>query len=451
MSMEKIAQFIATTRYDDIPPEAIDIAKMCIFDGFGVALAGIRENTSRVILEHVKENGGTPQSHVIGSSLKTNAPLAALANGTLAHALDFDDHAITWTGHPTIVLMPSVIALAEKEGMNGRDVLTAYSVGWEVGSKICDALANLLFENGWHPTATAGTLAATAACANLLGMDVEQILCALGIAASEASGLRYNFGTDTKPLHAGLAARNGINAALLAQKGFTAGQTVLEGDLGFCKVFAGKELDLKATAAALGSPYDIMTSYSIKPFPSCGLTHRCIDAMLTLVKENTFTPEEVERIECHTPPMVRDILVYSKPKSGLQGKFSLEYCMAAVIVDKELSLRQFTDEKVTAPVARELTAKVALNFLDVNKGQSLLNIPQAVKVILKDGRELFEEVQWPKGYAHNPMTWLEVTHKFTDCAESVLTPDNIAQCIDKAADFENVPSIAEFMQILSTK
>ena len=176
-----------------------------------------------------------------------------------------------------------------------------------------------------------------------------------------------------------------------------------------------------------------------------------IDAMLALVKESTFSPGEVKRIECHTPPMVRDILVYSKPQSGLEGKFSLEYCMAAVIVDKELSLRQFTDEKVTAPVARELTAKVALNFLDVNKGQSLLNIPQAVKVILNDGRELFKEVQWPKGYAQNPMTWLEVTDKFTDCAENVLKADKIAQCIDKVAEFENEQSIAEFMEILATK
>lgn len=449
MSMENIAKFIANTKYDDIATEAVDIAKMCILDGFGVALAGSMESTGKIIAEYVKENGGTPRAGVIGCGFKTSPPNAALANGTLAHALDFDDHAITWTGHPTIVLLPSVIALAERDGLSGRDVLQAYSVGWEVGSKICSVLANSLFENGWHPTATAGTLAAAAACANLIGLNPEAVTRALGIAASEASGLRYNFGTDTKPLHAGLAARNGINAALLAQKGFTAGKTVLEGSLGFSSVFAKKELNMASIAEGLGNPYDIMASYSIKPFPSCGLTHRCIDGMLSLVRERQFKPAEVEHIECHTPPMVREILVYSKPQSGLEGKFSLEYCMAAAIIDGEVSLRQFTDEKVLMAEAQRLTSLVKLKFLDVAKGHSLLNIPQAVKVILKNGTEYFKEVQWPKGYSYNPMTWEEVIDKFRACADGVITASQIDQCIDLAVKLEEVDDVARLMTILA--
>jgi len=447
--MEKIAEFIANTKYPDIDPAALDIAKMCILDGFGVALAGTRESTGRIIAEFVKENGGNPQAGVIGCGFKTSPMNAALANGTLAHALDFDDHAITWTGHPTIVLLPSVIALAERDGLSGKQVLQAYSVGWEVGSKICSVLANSLFEKGWHPTATAGTLAATAACANLLELSPEEVIRAIGIAASEASGLRYNFGTDTKPLHAGLAARNGIVAATLARKGFSAGKTVLEGLLGFSSVFAGKELNILTVAASLGKPYDIMSSYSIKPFPACGLTHRCIDGMLNLVKAHRFKPEQVKKIECHTPPMVREILVYSKPQSGLQGKFSLEYCMAAAIIDHEVSLRQFTDEKVLAAEAQRLISKVELKFLDVPKGHSLLNIPQAVKVQLKDGREFFKEVQWPKGYSYNPMSWEEVAEKFRACADGVLAKAQIEECVVLAAKMEKLDDVSGFMNILS--
>ena len=449
MSMKKIAEFITNTKYTDIDPEALDIAKMCILDGFGVALAGTRESTGRIITEFVKENGGNPQSGVIGCGFKTSPINAALANGTLAHALDFDDHAITWTGHPTIVLLPSVIALAERDGLSGKQVLQAYSVGWEVGSKICSVLANSLFEKGWHPTATAGTLAVTVACANLIGLNPEAVIRAIGIGASEASGLRYNFGTDTKPLHAGLAARNGITATLLAQKGFTAGKTVLEGSLGFSSVFAGKELNIDSIAGSLGKPYDIGSSYSIKPFPACGLTHRCIDGMLNLVKTQPFKPEEVEHIECHTPPMVREILVYSNPRSGLEGKFSLEYCMAAAIIDGEVSLRQFTDEKVLAAASQRLISKVELKFLDVPKGHSLLNIPQAVKVKLKDGRELFKEVQWPKGYSYNPMSWDEVAEKFRACAEGVLAKDRIEQCVEVSAKMETVDDVSSLMAILS--
>jgi 2-methylcitrate dehydratase PrpD len=223
----------------------------------------------------------------------------------------------------------------------------------------------------------------------------------------------------------------------------------LEGSLGFSTVFAGKELNIDSIAGSLGKPYDIGSSYSIKPFPACGLTHRCIDGMLHLVKAQPFKPEEVEHIECHTPPMVREILVYSRPQSGLEGKFSLEYCMAAAIIDGEVSLRQFTDEKVLAAEAQRLISKVELKFLDVPKGRSLLNIPQAVKVQLKDGRTLFKEVQWPKGYSYNPMSWDEVAVKFCACAEGVLSKDRIEQCVEMAAKMETLDDVSSLMAILS--
>jgi 2-methylcitrate dehydratase PrpD len=448
MSSKKIAEFIAHETYERIPQEAIDIAKMCIVDGIGVALAGSLESAGKIITEYVKDSGCNPQSGVIGGGLKTSPSLAALANGTLAHALDFDDHSITWTGHPTIVLLPSLFALAERDNLNGKRILEAYSIGWEVGSKLCTGVSNSLFEQGWHPTATAGTLGATVACAKLLGLNVDQILMALGIAASEASGLRYNFGTDTKPLHAGMAARNAVTAVLLAQKGFTAGKNVLEDPLGFSSVFAKTMYDLDGMAEKLGNPYDIMVSYIIKPYPSCGLTHRCIDAMLELVKEHKFGPEQVDRIECHTPPMAPEILIYPRPQSGLEGKFSMEYCMAAAIIDGEVSLRQFTDEKVCAVEAQDLLSKVELKVRDVPKGGSLLKVHQPVKVKLRGGSELVREVEWPKGYPYNPMTWDEVAAKFKDCAEGALSQTKIDQSIEMLSNMETLDSISGLMRIV---
>jgi 2-methylcitrate dehydratase PrpD len=318
MGTEKIAEFIVNTHYEKIPVEAISIAKMCLLDGFGVALAGTRELTGKIITEYVRDISGKPESGIIGGCFKTSSPLSALANGTLAHALDYDDEAITWEGHPTVVLLPAIFALAERDHLSGRKVLEAYIIGWEVGSKLCSELSFSLSEQGWHPTATIGTLASTAACANLLGLNVQQTQIALGIAASEASGLRKNFGTDTKPFHAGRAASNAITATMLAQKGFTANQTVLEDGIGFCQVMAKKECNLETLARALGSPFDIVTSYAIKPYPSCALTHRCIDAMLYLVEKYQIRPDQVAEIECHTPVMMRKILVYSQPQTGLQ-------------------------------------------------------------------------------------------------------------------------------------
>ncbi len=449
MSTEKIAEFVAHTGYEKIPGDARDVAKMCILDGFGVALAGSKESTGKTITEYVADNGGKPQSGVIGGGFKTSAALSALANGTLAHALDYDDHAITWMGHPTVVLFPPLFALAERDGLSGQHILEAYLIGWEVGSKLCNEISIGLFEQGWHPTATAGTLAATAGCAKLLGLNPKQITMALGLAASEAAGLRQNFGTDTKPFHAGQAGANAITATMLAQKGFTASQTVFEGPRGFCQVFAKKECDLNALAQALGSPFDIVTSYSIKPYPSCGLTHRCIDGMLHLVEEHQLLPDQVAEVECHSPSLVQEILYNARPQTALQGKFSMEYCMAACLIDREVSLRQFSDEKVQSPIAQDLIPKVKLRYLEGAVGKSLLDIPQGVRVKLKDGAEYYYEVKWPKGYSHNPMTWDEVAEKFRDCADGVLSSREMDRTIELLSELESLADISELMALVS--
>ena len=449
MTTEKIARFIANTSYEKVPGEAIHIAKMCLLDCLGVALAGTTESTSKIITEYVREMGGKPESGVIGGGYKTTAAFSALANGTIAHALDFDDYAITSACHPTVVLLSAIFALANRDGLSGRKILESYIVGWEVGSKLGNELSPALQARGWHPTSTIGTVAATAACSKLLGLTTSQAQTAMGIAASEASGLSKNFGTDTKPFHAGKAASNAITAALLAQKGFTASPDMLEGPGGFCQVLANKECNPGAFAQTPDAAFEILTSYAIKPYPSCGLTHRCIDATLDLVKKHRITPDRVTQVECHIPPMFTKILVYSRPQNGLEAKFSMEYCIAAALVDQEITLRQFVDETVLSSEAKDLIPKVMLCLLAGVEKQNIVAIPQAVKITLSDGNEYFHEIRWPRGSAGNPMTWDEVVAKFRNCAEDALALKDVDRVTDLLSRLESLANIDELMEIVA--
>jgi 2-methylcitrate dehydratase PrpD len=451
MGTEKIAEFIARTNYEEIPEKAIAVAKMCMLDGLGVALAGTRESAGRIITRYVKNSGGKPEAGVIGGGFKTSIELAALANGTLVHVLDYDDHAITWMGHPTSVLLPAVIALGERDGLSGQQILEAYVIGWEVGSKLCSKLSMGLTEQGWHPTATLGTFAAAAACGKLVKLNSKQMSTALGIAASEAAGLRQNFGTDTKAFQVGRAGANAIAAILLTQMGFTASQNILEGPFGFCRVFAKKECDPDAMAQDLGSPFDISTSYAVKPYPCCGLFQRCIDAMLYLVKNYQFSPDQVAEVECHIPTMLHEIMFHSPPETGLQGKFSLKYCIASALVDREVTLRHFTDEKVQSPVLRGFMAKVKLSYNEGIIGESLLRMPQKVEVKLRDGTEYAYAVEWPVGYSYNPLSWDEVTRKFGDCADGVLLPNEADRVITLVSKLESLKSVSELMTTVSKR
>ena len=449
MSTERIANFIANTSYEKIPEEAIPVAKMCILDGLGVALAGSREPAGRIITEYANNCGGRPESAVIGGGFKTNIQLAALANGTLVHILDYDDHAITWMGHPTSVLLPPIIAFAERDHLSGQQILEAYIIGWEVGSKLSNNLSLSLTEQGWHPTATVGTLAATAACGKLVKLNSRQMSTALGIAASEAAGLRQNFGTDTKALQVGKAGANAALAIILTQMGFTASQTILEGPFGFSRVFGKKECDLNAIAQELGNPFDISTSYAVKPYPCCGLFQRSIDAMLHLVKKYPFSPDQLAEVECLIPSMLREIMFDSRPETGLQGKFSLKYCIATALVDRKVTLHHFTDEKVQYSTAQGLMPKVKLSYNESITGENLLNIPQTVRVKLQDGTEYAHAVAWPVGYSCNPLGWDEVASKFSDCANGILSPGDINEAIGLISKLQSLTSVSELMAIVS--
>lgn len=437
---EEIARFIVNKCFKDIPPEAVSMAKRAILDSMGVALAGSVSPQGRIIIKHVKENGGIPESSVLGAGFRTSAPNAAFANGTLTHALDYDD---TWLplGHPTCTIFPVILALGEKLKRSGKALLEAFILGMEVHGKVGFGYSTAPF----HSTPIYGSLGAAAASAKMLGLSVEQTRMALGIAGSGAGGLACNVGTMTKPLHAGNAARNGMVAGLLAKEGFTASRNVIEDYRGFSDAFIHEKYDPEKAISQLGNPFHIVSpGVGVKTYPCCYLNHRPLDALFQLISKHHFSYEDVESVEVGVPH--ERFLNNPEPETGLEAKFSLQYNLAAVLLDRKIVIDTFHEEKVNSPKLREAAKKVKLNI----RPEIPLNYAQAfhpVTIKLKDGRTFTSRVDTPKGHWENPLSRDELLAKYRDNAHSVLLPKQIERTIELIENLEDLEEIKELMDI----
>jgi 2-methylcitrate dehydratase PrpD len=446
---KRVAEFIADTGYDQIPTVALSIAKNAILDCLGCAMAGASEPAAKILTEYAKELGGKPEAGVIAQGMKTSAPLAALINGTMGHVLDYDDDTDghSWMGHPTVVLMPVLLALGERNQLSGKDILEAYVVGYEVGGKIAEGLTRDHYEGGWHTTATAGVMGATAAAAKLLKLDVPRIRMALGIAASLAGGMRQNFGTMTKSFHAGTAARNGIFAASLAAKGYTAAENVLEADIGYLHVLSPGHFNLDKITGHLGSPFDIISpGLSFKPYPCCQRMNRSIDSVLYLAREHDIKPADVARVECMADQPTVQLLAQHRPKTVLEAKFSMEYCLAVALLDGDVKLPQMSEERVTQRDIQDFLQKVT--YVPPESEKDWID-RQQIKVILKDGREFTNEFAEAKGDPGNPLTPEELADKFRGCAVNTLSDKEMEQCIELVANLESLKNINEIMDMVT--
>ena len=356
MLTEKIANFVSGIRTEDIPQDALDKARMGMTDFIGVAVAGSQEEVGRLIREYGNRMGGVAEASIIADDKKTSPEMAALINGTMGHALDYDDMSVSPIAHPSVFLAPAILALGESIGASGLEALAAYVVGYEVAGCVAEPMFQSHYVQGWHGTSTFGSLGAAAAAARLLRLNPRQVRMAIGIAASLACGLRQNFGTMTKPLHAGKAAANGIQAAFLARAGFTADEGIIEAPLGFAKVMGhNDEVDWSTVGTNLGKTFVIAgpVGIAIKPYPSCGFTHTAIDCALDIAKQGVKA-EEIVAIELGTSPFDKQLLIHHRPTTGLEGKFSLEYCVARALVSGEVRLKHFTDGAVREPEVRSL-------------------------------------------------------------------------------------------------
>jgi 2-methylcitrate dehydratase PrpD len=428
----EIASFICDTASASIPPAARDVARGAILDTVGVALAGSREPAARTVRELAAAAdgaAGTGPVTLLGCARRAAALDAALVNGTAAHALDYDDTHASVRGHPSAPIVPAALAAAELSGASGAQLVDAYLIGLEIAGRVGRSLGPSHAGRGFHATSTVGVLGAAAAAARLLGLDVPRARAALGIAASSAAGLRLNFGTMTKPLHAGHAARNGLLACLLAQRDFGAADDALDAGRGFTSVFSGPDGNPALICGFDGSWQALSPGIAVKKYPCCNRGHRAADAILALADALQFGPADVERIEVRMPAGEVDDagrvgpMTFPRPRTGLEAKFSMQYVVAAAVCDRELVIGTFRDESVRRPAVQGLLGLVRPVADRDRPGSD----PDAnyVEVVawLRDGRVGAERVRFARGDPRGGtrLSWPELVRKYTDCGTGVLT------------------------------
>ena len=454
-----VAQFVVDTKYSDVSPEALELGKKSILDGLGLGLSGSRAETAGLIQAYVKSFGfHSGGASVLGSATKLPARFAAFANGVAIHVDDFDDTQLAvgkdrvygLLVHPTVCILPAALATAELQAKSGKDLLLAYQVGVEVECKIAEAISPRHYQDGFHSTGTCGVFGGTSACARLKGFDVEKTVRALAIAASHAAGLRENFGTMMKPFQAGHATESGVVAVDFAALGWTGAEQILEAQRGFFHAYGGG-YDPSAIVDRLGKPWTFQNpGVSIKPFPSGSLTHPGMTELFRLVRSNSIRATDVERLEVGTSRNMPNTLIHHRPTNGLQAKFSMEFCMAIILLDGKADLTKFTDAVVNRPDVQEMIARVRFYADPEAEKAGYDKMTTIIKIFMKDGRTISGRADFGKGSPTNPMSYDEVAEKFQGCAAFAEWPAAKAtQVIDLVRKLENLSDVRALTALLS--
>ena len=422
----EVADFVISIADGDIPEDVLDLGKKSILDGLGLALAGSVAASGGIVGTHLASLGltGGPAT-VIGSGLKVPARFAAFANGIAIHADDYDDTQLAVAKdrvyglltHPTAPALPAALAMAEREGASGAAFMAAYHVGVEVECKISEAMNPRHYQEGFHSTATCGPFAAASAVANLLGYGRDMTAVALAIAGSQSAGLRENFGTMTKPFHAGRASESGLLAAEMAGLGFTATDNILEAPRGFFRA-AGGGYDHGAISGKLGNPWTFASpGISIKPHPCGSLTHPGMTKLLELIAEHDIKPEDVAEVKIGTNSHMPNALIHHRPENELQAKFSMEFCIAILLLERRAGLNEFNDETVNRADVKAMIEKVDFGVHPEAEAAGYDKMTTIIEITLADGREITGRADFGKGSPADPMSFDEVAGKFRQCAE----------------------------------
>jgi 2-methylcitrate dehydratase PrpD len=451
----RLAEFIVKSRWEDVPLAAVDAAKRAVLDTIGVMLAGVGEPAAQIVRRLAEVEGGTPLCSVLGTPLRTGAIWAALANGVAAHALDFDDTNFTMMGHPSAPVLAAALAAGEAAMVDGRRLLLAFLIGFETEVAFGEALNPAHYERGWHATGTLGTLGAVAAAARLLDLDVPATTAALGVAASQASGLKENFGTMTKPFHAGHAARSGVLSALLAREGFTSSHAAVDGVQGLLALYGGGDAGAPANATPsitldhLGSPWQILrTGIAVKPYPCCALTHSAIDALLELRATHRIEPAEVRAVEVAVAPVVPTVLIHPDPSTELEAKFSMQYCAAAALATGRIAIDTFEPATLADPEIRKLMVRARMVVDPAVGGSRDTQAWSRVRVTLADGRVLGTPPRGARGHPDAPLSDDALARKFSDCAARALPPDRIASVTEMLRTLDGCPDLRSLTALL---
>ena len=423
---DEVAAFAISATTADIPRDVAHLATRSVIDGIGLAFAGARSECGHLVQRYLGALGlqQAEGATVIGTSLRVPARFAAFANGLAIHADDFDDTQLAVARdrvyglltHPTAPALPPVLALAERDHRSGADLMLAYQVGVEVECKVAEAIDPRHYQAGFHSTATCGSIGAAAGAAKLLGLSRDAMRRAISLGATQAGGLRENFGTMTKPFHAGRAAENGVVAAELAALGFTASPNGLEADRGFFRA-AGGGYAPEMIEGKLGKPWTFASpGVSIKPHPSGSLTHPGMAVMLDLIRANDIAPQQVKRVKVGTNHNMPNALIHHQPKNELQAKFSMEFCMAILLLERRAGLEDFTDEVVNRADVQAMIAKVDFSVHPEAEAAGFDKMTTIIEIETTDGRVIQGRADFGKGSPANPMSDAELAEKFRQCA-----------------------------------
>jgi 2-methylcitrate dehydratase PrpD len=451
-----VVDFIRSTKFTDLPTDVIDLGKKSILDGLGLALAGASAQNGKLFRKYMTTLGLPDRgSKLMGTKAKLPPRFAAFANGLAIHVEDFDDTQLAvgkdrtygLLVHPTAPVLPAALAWTDTAATSAKDFLVAYHLGVEVECKIAEAISPRHYEDGFHSTGTCGVFGGTTACAKLRNFDDSQISRAFGIAASQSSGLRENFGTMMKSFHAGHAAEIGVFATDLAALGWTGAEQILEADRGFFHAFGGS-YDPAAVLHKLGQPWTFANpGVSIKPYPCGSLTHAGMTEMERLIRTEKINASDVETVEVGTNHNMLNTLIHHQPKDNLQAKFSMEFCLAILLVEGKAGLREFTDAAVNRPDVHEMIQRIHFYTDPEAEKAGYDKMTTILRIHLKDGRVIAGRADFGKGSPSNPMSYDEVAEKFLGCAEFAQWPiasaKKIVELVRQLEDLEDMRALTE--------
>ena len=444
MTTKALAEFTSALKYKKLSGHSVEMAKRCMLDWLGIAIRGSRETPSSIIRETIVEPGGQQATVFSGTGLKANALNAAFCNAAASHSLDFDDLHNPSIIHLACVVVPPVFAIGEAEHKSGKDMIAAVCAGYEAGGRVGESVIpeSYFF---WHTTGTAGTIGGAAAAANLLNLNLEQTVNCYGSAGTQAAGL-WEFlkeGAMSKVLHAGKSAYAAVLSGYLSQKGFTAASKILEGEKGFCRAMV-KEPHLEKLTEGLGKGRLKIDDNSFKPYACCKHSHAALYAIQTLRAENHIKPEDVEKVKLYVNEITNYLINNPAPKNPYGCKFSIQYCTSAMLKNGVVGIEEFAPEVIQDPVVRDLMnrTKVILDAeMEKVQRENPAKLASKVVLVLKDGRTLERQVDFPTGAPDNPMTWNEARAKFMHLAVPVYGEEKseklcqLVEHLEKCEDF----------------
>ena len=426
--------------FDSLPEDVVEVAKHCMLDWIGVTLAGLKEPLTQILIEQIQADGGTAQATLVGDGRKVNMAQAALINGSGSHALDFDDVQERLHGHPSAPVAPVVLALAEWNGAAGEDILTAFVAGVEVECRINAFMGDSHYGRGWHSTATIGTFGAAVGASRIRGFDGEKCALAMGVAGTQAAGLRSMFGTMCKPLHAGKAAQNGLFAAQLVERGFTSRPDVLERPLGFAAT-QSDGANILAGLAGLGDGFEVR-DVLFKYHAACHGVHATIEALQAVCANARLDPADIERVEVFVQSEYMNICGIETPSTGLEGKFSLRFCAALALAGEDTArIETYSDENVKNPALVALMDRITVTPRPAMKMKTA-----EVTVHAKDGVVHREAYDAGVPERDIPRQWDKLVAKFRSCAEPVIGKEKARKVIDVVRTLETANDVSALVR-----